>query len=156
MYAPVGCNGSADKKKERDEEAREVSELVRSKLEGWRRADKDICSIVMGDFQETITSTALDNWGNYVRNPSPGDLVSWLLKSHHSVVHTSNPHEQYITRWGRKGERGIDHIFYPRRDELKAWVEEAIIEQQLSRLHFPSNHALLRLIIRRWIPDEDR
>ena len=110
----------------------------------------------MGDFQETVTSTALDNWGNYVRNPSPGGLVSWLLKSHHSVVRTSNPHEQYITRWGRKGGRGIDHIFYPRRDEVQAWVEEAIIEQQLGRLHFPSDHALLRLSIRRWIPDEDR
>ena len=37
VYVPVGCNGSADKKEERDEEAREVSELVRAKLEGWRR-----------------------------------------------------------------------------------------------------------------------
>ena len=39
---------------------------------------------------------------------------------------------------------------------MQAWVEEAIIEQQLGRLHFPSDHALLRLTIRRWSPDEGR
>ena len=59
-----------------------------------------MCTIVLGDFQETVTSTAVDNWGAYTKEPAPDGVVAYLLPTHHSIVRTINPHEQYITRWG--------------------------------------------------------
>ena len=53
---------------------------------------------MLGDFQETVTSTAVVNWGAYTKEPAPDGLVAYLLPTHHLIVRTDNPFEQYITR----------------------------------------------------------
>ena len=76
VYVPAQRNAGNKEERGRREKRQEVAALVRSKLEQWKLEDKEICTIVLGDFQETVTSTAVDDWGAYTKEPAPDGLVA--------------------------------------------------------------------------------
>ena len=66
-----------------------------------------------------------------------------------TIVRHRNEEEPYLTRFGKKGARGIDHIFIPCESENDEWIQEAFIDIETGLSYFPSDHLLLAAILQR-------
>jgi len=108
-----------------------------------------ICIIVMGDFQETITTSDLDNLGTYRKEYNSNGILSSLISTHTSIVRDRNTQSNYITRFGEKGGRGIDHILFPSQFNNKQWIHNAKIDKQRGATYFPSDHSFIHCSIHR-------
>jgi len=73
----------------------------------------EICIMVMGDMQETISKSNQDNIGNYRKEYTANGFLAFLLDSYVSIGRERNKEDNYITRYSGKGVRGVDHIFFP-------------------------------------------
>jgi len=73
----------------------------------------EICIMVMGDMQETISKSNQDNIGNYRKEYTANGFLAFLLDSYVSIGRERNKEDNYITRYSGKGGRGVDHIFFP-------------------------------------------
>lgn len=110
----------------------------------WNRKYKDnICIIIMGDFQETMTQTDRDNLGACRYATPRNGIINLIQDSRKSIIRDSHPNQDYITRIGKEGGRGIDHIMTPIHPKFKNWFPEAQIHRFLGQTYFPSDHSLL-------------
>jgi len=114
-----------------------------------------ICIMVMGDMQETISTTDQDNIGKFRKEYTKNGILSYLLDSHVSIVREKNHEDNYITRYGGKGGRGIDHIFFPEKFNNDNWISEAKIDKYKGSLFFPSDHSFLHCSIHRNGPNNN-
>ena len=102
-----------------------------------------ICTIIMGDLQETLSTNDRDNIGACrYKTPSNG-ILKMLQSSHQSIVRQFTEGKPYITRIGREGGRGIDHILTPIKQEFSTWFVDANIHRNVGNSYFPSDHSLL-------------
>jgi len=103
----------------------------------------DICIIVMGDMQETLTTEDSDNMGVCRYKTPPNGILRSLESSHQSIVRNLNAKTSYVTRIGREGGRGIDHILTPTNRAFSNWFVQADIHRNIGNSYFPSDHSLL-------------
>jgi len=102
-----------------------------------------ICVMVMGDLQETITTTDVDNLGKYRKEYNENGILASLLPTHTSIVREHNPELKYITRHGEVGGRGIDHILFPRSFNTEKWISSTNIDRPAGATYFPSDHSFI-------------
>jgi len=126
-----------------------TNNLVQKILNKWKTKFPDMVTMIIGDFQETIGCSDRDNLGNYRQEPSQDGVVMGLLNSHTSIVRERNPETSYVTRFGKEGARGIDHIFLPSDDKFKNVCQDAKILRNIGSNYFPSDHSLITCSISR-------
>jgi len=102
-----------------------------------------ICIMILGDFQETLSTTDKDNLGNYRKTYNSNGILANLLPTHTSIVRDLNPEPNYITRFGEVGGRGIDHIFFPTDPKFESWIVSAKVERNSGAMFFPSDHSYI-------------
>jgi len=126
-------------------------DTIREIMRTWYHNFPNICIMVLGDLQETITTLDIDNLGNY-RLPYPKDgIISSLHGSHESIVRKLNSPTEYWTRVGHEGARGIDHILYPTREDFQTWITATHLDKKnVAGAYFPSDHRLLSCTLRRF------
>jgi len=108
-----------------------------------------ICVIIMGDFQETITTSDRDNVGKFRKEYIANGTLASLLSSHVSIVREYTKDEEYITRYGEAGGRGIDHILIPKCCNNSSWINSAKIDRLGGSAYFPSDHSYIHCSINR-------
>ena len=125
----------------------------------WTKSFPGIFIMVLGDLQETVTESDIDNLGAYrSSHDSLNGILASLRKSHISIVRERNLPQQYLTRMGYKGARGIDHILIPNSLDAQALISNTSIDHNnLGSFHFPSDHKLLQCVFhRRGANNEER
>ena len=126
-----------------------TNNLVQKILNKWKSKFPTMVTMILGDLQETIGSSNRDNLGNYRQEPSQDGVLMGLSTSHKSIVREMNPDIPYVTRFGKEGARGIDHIFFPSDDNLNSLCTAASIQRDIGANYFPSDHSLLTCSISR-------
>jgi len=124
--------------------------LVQKILKKWKSEYPDMLTLVLGDFQETISKLDKDNFGNFRQDPTEGGLVTGLSNSHESIVRNRNPDTPYVTRFGKEGARGIDHIFFPQDEKFDKVCLNAKIQRDVGANYFPSDHSLITCSLSRF------
>ena len=80
-------------------------------------------------------------------------ILRLLENSHQSIVRESNREHAYITRIGKEGGRGIDHILTPTNAKFSRWFTNATMYRNIGSSYFPSDHSLLICHIHRTGPN---
>ena len=137
------------------------AEIIDKIKSNWEHKFKDICIIVLGDFQESISTKDRDNMGTCRYDTPAHGIIRLLESSHTSIVRELNPNNDYITRIGKEGGRGIDHIMVPNTPKFKSWFLGAELNRTVGSSYFPSDHSFLFCHFNRQGPnnresDEDR
>ena len=127
-----------------------TSTLVAKTISKWKAQQSDIQIIILGDMQETISLTDRDNIGKYRQTQASEGILKLLEKSHESIARKIGGSDEYITRFGSEGGRGIDHIFIPNNSHMTDWVLDAKVERQKGAEFFPSDHSLITCTFRRF------
>jgi len=109
----------------------------------------NICVIIMGDLQETVSTSDRDNIGIYRKDYTSKGILGNFLPTHSSIVREHNSDKNYITRFGEAGGRGIDHILFPKCMDSSVWIDSAKIERQEGARYFPSDHSYINCSINR-------
>jgi len=150
VYAPTR---SANYKNLPEEQAHPplqiTNRLIQKILSKWKADHPDMLTMILGDLQETIDTSDRDNLGVFRMDPTVEGVVSGLQDTHTSIVRDMNPTIPYITRFGKEGARGIDHIFYPLDEKFKDVCVDAKIKRDIGANYFPSDHSLITCSISR-------
>jgi len=137
---------------EKDDEHSKISSLtssVRKMVKELHHKFPGICVILLGDFQETISTSDKDNLGNYRKEYNSNGILADIISTHSSIVRELNPNSNYITRFGEVGGRGIDHIMFPTDAKYTSWIASAKIERNNGATFFPSDHSYINCSIHR-------
>jgi len=111
----------------------------------WRKSFPSINIMVLGDLQETISTSNMDNLGKCRYDVDPQySILKTFSSSFSSIVRDRIEYpKQYLTRFGSEGARGIDHILFPKHDSAQTRISDTGIDQTLGSFYFPSDHKLL-------------
>ena len=126
-----------------------TSNIIRKIMKKWKSENSDIAIVVLGDFQETVSTTDRDNIGNYRQISSPSGVLNLLGHSFESIARKLGGAKEYVTRFGREGARGIDHIMVPTACHLQSSIIDAGPQRSTGAKYFPSDHSLLTCTFRR-------
>jgi len=141
----------ADQLQRKNDLRRTIVFAVRKISRQWKKKFPQITIMIMGDMQETLTTSDFDNLGK-CRYAIEEDLsiLQSFQDSHTSIVrdHTSSD-SRYLTRFGTEGARGIDHILFPKNDSAQSMVHLASIDTLIGSRYFPSDHKLLSCSVHR-------
>jgi len=150
VYAPTKASKDANITDNSSHPSMHITNtLVQKILNKWQSKFPGMATIILGDFQETISSSDRDNLGKYRQEPSQDGVLMGLCNSHRSIVREMNPEISYVTRFGKEGARGIDHIFVPSDDNFKNICTDANIKRDIGANYFPSDHSLITCSIPR-------
>jgi len=151
VYAPTKASKDVNIADDSCHPSMKISnDLIQKILSKWKSKFPNMVTMILGDFQETITSSDKDNLGNYRQEPSRDGIISGLSNSHKSIVREmQSPDLPYVTRFGKEGARGIDHIFLPSDDTIKSIHTDAKIKRDAGANYFPSDHSLITCSISR-------
>ena len=109
-----------------------------------------MATIILGDFQETVSMLNRDNLGEYRQEPTTDGVLIGLSASHESIVRKKiSSRVPYVTRFGEEGARGIDHIFFPSDKKFENLCVDAKIQRDVGANYFPSDHSLITCAISR-------
>jgi len=142
-YARGGMNAEEVSKK--NDLRRALLFAIKKIQRQWKKKIPNINIMILGDMQETYTTSDLDNLGS-CRYKGTDDLsiIHNLASTHTSLVRDRiSIGDQYLTRFGSEGARGIDHILFPEHPSAQALVTSAKIDTTLGSFYFPSDHRLL-------------
>ena len=137
---------------EKDDEHKKISSLtssVRKMVKELHHNFPGICVIILGDLQETISTSDKDNLGTYRKEYKSNGILANFISTHSSIVRDLNPDPNYITRFGEVGGRGIDHILFPTDAKYTSWIASAKIERNSGATFFPSDHSYINCSIHR-------
>ena len=137
---------------EQDDEANKKSSLtlsVKKMIKDLHHKFPGICVIILGDLQETLSTSDKDNVGSYRKEYNSNGILAELTSTHTSIVRDLNPESNYITRFGNVGGRGIDHILFPTDKNFTSWIASAKIERNNGAMFFPSDHSYINCSIHR-------
>ena len=150
IYAPTNSNNDMNITDTSCHPSMKITNnLVQKILNKWKNKFPNMVTMVLGDFQETFGISDRDNMGNYRKEPSSDGVLMGLSNSHNSMVRELHPHESYVTRFGKEGARGIDHIFLSSDGTSKNLCTEATIKRDVGANYFPSDHSLITCSIAR-------
>lgn len=127
-----------------------TSDIIDKNISKWESEHPDIQIVILGDMQETISLSNKDNIGNYRQPQAPEGVLNLLKNSHDSIVRKLDSSDEYITRFGSEGGRGIDHIFIPKSSNLLNQIIDAKVQRQKGAEFFPSDHSLITCTFRRF------
>jgi len=118
---------------------------VKKTCRKWKKKFPNIHIMLIGDMQETVSVSNLDNLGQCrYKNDEDHSIIENFKISHTSIVRDRlGPDDQYLTRFGSEGARGIDHILFPEGNAQRL-IKEASIDNFLGSTYFPSDHRLLQ------------
>ena len=146
VYA-MARGGSVSKEEEdRKEQLRKTTVFLIKKLyKSWMRKFPGMQIMILGDMQETCSISDRDNLGTTrLANTEANGIVAAFRDSHVSIVRDRNPACAYLTRFGNKGARGIDHILFPNNQRANSLIHNAGIDtDNLGNSHFASDHKLI-------------
>ena len=120
-----------------------TTKIIKDITNAWSNTYSNICTIILGDLQETISDEDRDNRGTFRKKYSDDGILAATCKSHYSLIRHKNKHIPYWTRQGKIGCRGIDHILYPIDDKYANRIDTACFERDLGESCLPSDHILL-------------
>ena len=147
LYAVAngGCYEDSDLLK-RDELRKTCVYSIKMILKQWKIKFPTMHVMVLGDMQETWSESDSDNVGPFRASfTKETGIVAALKNTHTSIVRDMHPDIPYLTRFGLKGARGIDHILFPKNpDAQMSIVHASIDEDNISSFYFPSDHKLLQ------------
>ena len=126
-----------------------TSSIINKIISRWKIDHPDMLTLILGDLQETVTSSDRDNLGKFRQEPTDEGVISSLSDSHFSIVRDKNPESTYVTRFGEEGARGIDHILFPVDEKFQNICSEAKIKRNVGASYFPSDHSLITCSIDR-------
>jgi len=111
----------------------------------WRSKFPKIQVMIVGDMQETFSTSNFDNLGGCrYSNNADHSIIENFQDTHTSVVRDNiRMGDQYLTRFGSEGARGIDHLLFPI-SSSRYLIKDAAIDGTLGSLYFPSDHRLLQ------------
>jgi len=140
------ARGGEGSDKDRKEELRHTTVLlIRRQIRKWKKKFPSMQVMILGDMQETESITDLDNLGSSrFSNTCDNGILRALEDTHTSIVRDRHDGERYLTRFGREGARGIDHILFPNSPKAQAMIQEASIDNNFASLYFPSDHKLIK------------
>ena len=145
IYAITASSHKNNEERKTENKLRNTTTFLMNKLiKEWKHKFPNICIIIMGDLQETISTSDRDNTGKYRKPSFQNGILAALQPSHISIAREENPNAQYITRFGTEGGRGIDHIMVPSQDPLRQWFSEGKIGGTMATKYFPSDHEALQ------------
>jgi len=144
IYAPTRNSTNIDLLEDSSHPSMRITNnLVQKILSKWKKLFPDMATMILGDFQETISTSDRDNLGKFRLDPSQDGVIMGLNASHESIVRKMNPDTSYVTRFGEEGARGIDHIFFPSDERFTNMCIDAKIQRDLGANYFPSDHSLI-------------
>jgi len=150
LYAPAKNSNNLHYSEEATHPTMRITAtLVQKILAKWKVKYPKMVTLILGDFQETISILDRDNLGEYRQEPTQNGVLVGLHNSHDSIVREKNPDTPYVTRFGDEGARGIDHIFFPKDDVSKNICVDAKIQREVGANYFPSDHSLITCSISR-------
>ena len=151
IYAPSIDNGNNQQLENHTHPTMRITNnLVQKILSKWKANYPNMVTIILGDFQETISTLNQDNLGKYRQEPTPDGVLMGLEASHESIVRKRTlDKEPYVTRFGDEGARGIDHIFFPADTKFSDICVDAKIQREVGANYFPSDHSLITCAIKR-------
>jgi len=151
IYAPSIDNGSNQQLENPTHPTMRITNnLVQKILSKWKTNYPNMITMILGDFQETISTLNQDNLGKYRQQPTPDGVLMGLEASHESIVRKKTlDKEPYVTRFGDEGARGIDHIFFPADTKFSDFCVDAKIQREVGASYFPSDHSLITCAIKR-------
>ena len=126
-----------------------TNNLVQKIISKWKHNYPDMLVMILGDLQETVSTLDRDNLGQFRSNLSEEGVLANLLHSHTSIVRERNPELSYVTRFGKEGGRGIDHILFPSDDKFSHICADAKMKRDIGSNYFPSDHSMITCSIRR-------
>ena len=140
------ARGGDTLEKTRKEKLRQTTvTLIKRQVRKWRKVFPMIQIMIVGDMQETESIGDMDNIGtSRYSNTCENGILRAFQETHTSVVRDRFQGSRYITRVGREGGRGIDHILFPKDDQAQALIKCAFIDDTLANLYFPSDHKLIK------------
>jgi len=143
VYAVARGGASPENLRDREKLRRETVTLIKKQYKAWMNAFPGIQIMIMGDLQETISKTDQDNLGQsrFVNNKDNG-IFQAFKGTHVSLARDRNSDKPYLTRFGREGARGIDHILFPE-DGANSFIKDALVHDFLGMSSFPSDHRLI-------------
>jgi len=145
IYAVTASYHTNDKERKLEDKLRNTTTFLMNKtIKEWKHKFPNMCVLIMGDLQETITISDKDNIGNYRKPQFKNGILKSLQETHISLVREENPEKSYITRFGTEGGRGIDHIMVPEADPARQWFYGSRIEKTSTMSYFPSDHVTLQ------------
>jgi len=149
VYAVTASSHRTNEERKMENKLRNTTTLLMNKIiKEWKNKFPNMCVLIMGDFQETITTSDRDNIGNYRKPQFKNGILKSIQDTHISLVREENP-DSYITRFGTEGGRGIDHIMVPATDPVRQWLYGGSIERTSTTSYFPSDHVALQCFFTR-------
>jgi len=144
VYAFARGGGSDIDQDQREKLRQTTVQLVRQQYRKWLRQFPTINIMIMGDMQETVTTLDIDNLGKsrFINNKKNG-IVKAFGDSHVSLARERSTDPSYLTRIGREGARGIDHILFPDQIAAQALIKSAEVHSHFGSAFFPSDHKLI-------------
>jgi len=148
IYAPANVHNSS--KSTDDNSSLQITTDIVSKIsKKWKKEHSDIQIILLGDLQETISTTNRDNIGLYRQEKVCNGILELTKNSHESIVRKIDGKQEYITRFGSEGGRGIDHILTPVNSPMSSWITNAKVDRQTGAEFFPSDHSMISCTFKR-------
>ena len=144
VYALARGGGSKTDHLEREKLRQSTVTQVKIQYKKWTRQHPNIKVMIMGDMQETVSMSDQDNMGkSRFKNTATNGIVKAFQKTHISLARERNGSKPYITRIGREGGRGIDHILFPENPDAQAVIKDAQMHENFGLSYFPSDHRLV-------------
>ena len=144
LYGISESNGNSEEEKRTKSNVRNTTTfLVKKIMKQWKHQFPKMGIIIMGDLQETVTKSDKDNLGLYRQDMLRNGILKTTSESHISFVRENVKTAQYLTRFGSKGARGIDHILVPVQENIFNWFSGGKVDDQIATKYFPSDHNLI-------------
>jgi len=109
----------------------------------WINSFPNINIIVIGDFQETCSTSNKDNLGTFRKEKDLNGILAHVEDTHESFIRSVNVKDQYLTRFGQAGARGIDHFMVSQNPKLRECFSNPRICRNEGHSYFASDHSLL-------------
>jgi len=144
IYALARGGGSNADQDQKEKLCHTTVKLVKQQYKKWLCQFPNINIMIMGDMQETVTLSDIDNLGkSRFSNNSNNGIVKAFENSHVSLAREIGIDTSYLTRIGREGARGIDHILFPNHVAAQALIKNAQVHTYFGSSFFPSDHKLV-------------
>ena len=144
VYALARGGGTSGDIAEREKLRQTTVTLIKKQYKAWMNEYPGIQIMILGDMQETVSTLDTDNMGTtrFENSPENG-IVRAFCHTHGSLARDRNGTDKpYLTRFGRKGARGIDHILFPYHFS-DIFIKDAMVHDNSGTSFFPSDHRLV-------------
>jgi len=144
VYALARGGGNSEDLANREKLRQTTVAMIRKQYKAWMNEFPGIQIMLLGDMQETVSTLDTDNLGKTrFENNTKNGVVRAFINTHSSLARDRmGSNKPYLTRFGKKGARGIDHILFPHLSS-STMIKENMIHDSLGTSFFPSDLQLV-------------